>query len=134
MTKTINEYVWWAGSDEQHFDSEYSTREEAIEVGKDEYDHEDGFHICEAIVKEQRLSEYFCIEWFMEYAEERAYDLHTGESEDELFKLKKEEQASLEFAIKSSIEKWQVDNKKTFIPFMFTHTRNSEYITISPES
>lgn len=121
---TLN-WKWYVGNDEAIYTSgPYDTREEAVQIARDEFE---GGYIIEAYKLPVELSAFFDANRFLEDAEELAYDL-TNELGDPIFDPTGAQIDDLEKRIRVAIKQWQEDHKLVFMPFMFTGTRNGEYI------
>ncbi len=125
---TLNEpkWQWYVGYHDDEFSSgPYETREEAVQIAKDEYD--EGGWIIEAYKRPVSLAAYFDAGDFLERAEEDGYDF-ANENGDPLFDVDMDQMKDLQQRIRSAIEQWQADHKLEFIPWTFTGQRNLEFI------
>jgi hypothetical protein len=69
-----DQWKWWVGHDEERYTTECDSREEAVQIAKEEFE---GAYIVEAIQANNiRLSEYFDATTFMENADENAWNDH----------------------------------------------------------
>lgn len=119
------DWAWYVGRYDDYFDSgPFVSREEAIEIGKSEYD--EGFHIVEAYKNDVELKDYFDAPRFVEDAEEHGYEL-MGEGGDNLFEITSKQSADLQKMVRDTIALWQMKHKLTFTPWCFTNSRNEEY-------
>lgn len=130
MTEREKDWGWWVGRSEEIYTSGPETYEGAVQVARDEYE---GAHICEAYKSPVSLASMFDAHGWIEDCEDRAWEDHVGESGDILFDVSPEDQGALQSAVRAAISKWQTDRNLTFMPFMFTETRNHEYIP-APDS
>lgn len=131
---TETRWSWWVGSDDERYYNECASREEAVRIAKEEYD---GAYIVEAAKPSNiMLSEYFVADWFMEGAEEHAYDDH-GDPEGgygTVFEITAAQQADLETKVRAAIDAWQTEHELVFTGFKFSEARNSEYIPPQQEA
>lgn len=131
------EWKWWVGSDDERFTTECNTREEAVQIARDEYE---GAYIIEATRPSNiKLSSYFSVVRFIEDAEDRAYDDHADEDgNDYVFNFPPGKSVEiindLESVVQAAIDDWQERNGLTFTGFKFTQVRNQEYIPPVEES
>lgn len=134
MDIITGKYIWWIGSSEERFDTQYDTKEEAIEYGKEEYDWNEGFYICEAITPEIQLADFFVWDHWIEWATEQAWDDYGDPDGDaDLFPITSDQAKQLEAAIKKTINEWQAENKLKFSAWQFSDSRNHEYIPVTVE-
>lgn len=120
-------WSWWVGHDEERYHTECETREEAVQIARDEYE---GGWIIEATQEPDiQLSDYFEIDDFLDRAEDRAFDNHGDpEGDQTIFDLSKEDQSSLEEQVRKAIREWQDNAGIVFSGWRFTASRNSEYV------
>lgn len=121
-------WSWWVGSNEETYSTECATREMALDIVASEY-HDDGVgaFICEARQDPLDLALYFDAPSFLESADESACEL-IPDGGDPLFEVTPEQGEALEVAVRDAIRKWQADHGLVFTPFMFTASRNAEYL------
>src|SRR5680860_998078 len=100
-------WKWYAGQYEETMSSgPFDSRDEALEIAREEYE---GAWILEAYKEDVPLSKFFDVECFLETADDNAFD-YQGENSDPLFELSKDQTKSLDLAIKTAIDQWQIDN------------------------
>lgn len=119
-------FSWWAGQSDEHFSINENTREDVIERGRAEFDGE-GFHIVEASQDKDfsfpdggRLWEQF-IEGNEDLGGE---DNYFGED----VTVTPEQEKELGDAFKALFEGWMERHKLEPYVYVFTATRNNEFI------
>lgn len=123
MMTMMNEWKWYAGSNEETFsEGPFDTREQAISA-LDGY----GGYVILARRVPQRLSQFFDADTFLENAEDSACDM-ANEDGDPLFDISSDQQADLEARVRAAIEAWQYAHGLTFEPWSFTGTKNLERV------
>lgn len=129
-----DKWDWWVGSSEERYSTQCGTREEAVEIAREEYD--DGAWIVEAQGPAYlKLSEYFDADGFIEMADERAFDDHADEENpDALFETTPEQNADLQAAVRAAIDAWQERHDLTFRGFKFQAMRNGEFIPATEDA
>lgn len=125
MNRTINKWTWWAGSSEEVYSTECSSREEAQETVIEEYG--EGW-ICEAITSPIKLDECFDAHRFIEDLENDKYDEWVGENGDTVLDIDRNQMIDLQDTVRTAIKSWQDKHELTFHPFLFSSQRNVEYI------
>ena len=127
MTTETESWTWWVGHDEEFYTTECADRDEAVSIAREEYD---GAHICEAQKPANiKLSRYFDAHLFVENAEDNAYDDHGSfESDNLIFDVTPDQRKDLEEMVRSAIDAWQGKHGLKFTGFLFTASRNHEYI------
>jgi hypothetical protein len=131
MTDDEKDWGWYIGRDEEVYTSGPETYDEAVRIAREEYE---GAHICEAYKAPVPLASFFDAHGWLEQCDEQAWDDYIGENGDVLFDVTPEDREALQVAVRAAIEKWQSDRKLVFMPFMFTETRNHEYISADAEA
>ena len=118
-------WKWFVGSDEEAFHTECATKDEAIKVALDY----GGAYIIEAIpCGELRLSSYFDADYFLDTANDDAYDLANPDG-DPLFDATKEQEADLQAMVRDAIDAWQSKHGLKFKGWSFKAQRNLAFIT-----
>jgi hypothetical protein len=125
------DWGWYVGRDDEVYTSGPETYEDAVRIAREEYE---GAHICEAYKAPVPLASMFDAHDWLEECEERVWDEYVGQNGDCLFDLTPEQTKSLQNTVRAAIEKWQTENGLTFMPFMFTESRNHEYISAPAEA
>lgn len=127
-----DEWNWWVGHTDERYTTQCDTRDEAVEIAKEEYD---GAYIVEAKgPAELKLSSYFSADRFLESADEQAYDNHADEdSGDPIFDVSSDEMGALQTMIRMAIDEWQELHDLKFKGFKFQNQRNEEYIGVESE-
>jgi hypothetical protein len=121
------DWKWWVGHCEERFHTQCDTRDEAVQIARDDYD---GGYIVEATQESNiALSDYIDIEQLLEMAEDRAHDDH-GDPEGDMvvFEVTQEQTDDLEKRIRAEVENWQKAQGLTFRGWRFSAARNGEYI------
>lgn len=124
---TLNQqnWGWYVGyTDEEYSSGPYQTRAEAVQIAKEEFE---GAYIVEAYKQPESLAAHFDANRFLEYAEENVYDMANPDG-DPIFDPTGAQIDDLEKRVRATIERWQEDHKLVFMPWMFTDTRNEEFI------
>lgn len=121
----LNEWYWWVGRDEEVYTDQCDSREEALEVVNSDYD---TAYICEAIKRQLKLADIFDAGRFLEDSNENVYDDYIGENGDTLFEATNEQQKDLQEMVCAAMDAWQKKHSLRFVPFMFSETRNEEYV------
>ncbi|WP_333848494.1 hypothetical protein [Phaeobacter italicus] len=121
-----NDWSWWVGSSEESYHTECASREEAVEVAKEH----DGAHIIEACKPSNiKLSGYFDADYFMENADENAWEDHGDpEGDGPLFDVTLDQQSDLQAMVHAAMDAWQEKHGLTFTGWQFSASRNHEYI------
>lgn len=123
-----DQWKWWVGHDEERYTTECDSREEAVQIAKEEFE---GAYIVEAIQANNiRLSEYFDAATFMENADEKAWDDHGDpEGDGPVFETTTPDQGKdLEAMVRAAIDAWQTKHSLRFKGWRFSASRNEEYI------
>lgn len=123
MSVNREDWNWYAGQDEEYMTGPFDTREAAIEALDGE-----GGHITEARQVSLRLSRFVNVDRMVEDAleamdEDWSYDSYVVEQTQESGPVQQ-----LEPLILQVIEDWQTLNKVKFMPYLFTHQRNGDWI------
>lgn len=120
-------WSWWVGSDEESYHTECATRDEAVQIARDDYD---GAWITEAAKPANiALSQYFISERFLDDADEQAYDYHGNyDSGEPVFDLTAEQCADLEAAVKAALDAFQAAHGLVFTGYRFMAQRHTEFI------
>lgn len=128
MTREAEKWSWWVGRDEERYTTECADRDEAVYIAREEYE---GAHICEAQKPANiKLSKYFDADLFVENAEDSAYDDHGDhESDDVIFDVTPDQRQDLDVMVRAAIDAWQDKHALKFTGFLFTVSRNHEYIS-----
>lgn len=128
------DWAWYAGyNDEEYCIGPLPTRDCAIdEARSDGLDGGDGFFITEARKDPLRLSREFSADWLLNQAEDNVCDF-ANESGDPIFEVTTEQEKDLEFVVRAAIDRWQKRHDLTFVPWVFTQTRNEEFIETTKE-
>lgn len=129
----MNEWKWYAGPNEEFFsEGPFDTKDQAISAGADSFG--ESFHILEAI-KEPILLSNFIPDggYLLEWADEAAMELGDPDSGDPIFDLPQDKVESLTTCVKEAVNRWQAEQGLVFMPWVFSHTRNEEYIEL-PET
>ena len=129
MTDTKDNWMWWAGRDDELYSlGPFDTREEAFRSGQECYS-EEGFHIVEAIqIRDVRLAAQFDAHDFLERVEDEACDEYSGPGGDTVFDMDVKQRDRMQVAVRDAIEAWQTAERLTFKSFMFQRQRNEEFI------
>ncbi|WAP67203.1 MazG-like family protein [Jiella pelagia] len=141
------EWRWYhaPSEDGEAFFGECATREEAIAVARGDLhwlDAEDdgtgrwvaSFHIVEAAREPLRLSRYVVVDSILEQAEERSSEdeERVGECDAEaaFFAATPQQEADLAARIEQVCDAWQAEHGIFYRPYVFSHTRNGETVTV----
>ncbi|MBN2759497.1 MAG: hypothetical protein JXQ79_03270 [Rhodobacteraceae bacterium] len=127
MTSETENWSWWVGRDEERYTTECATKEEAVYIAREKYE---GAYICEAQkLANIKLSGYFDADFFVENAEDNAYDDHGDhESDDVIFDVTPDQRRDLDAMVRAAIDAWQEKHGLKFTGFLFSASRNHEYI------
>lgn len=120
-------WSWWVGNCEERYHTECATRDEALQIARDEYE---GAWITEAMKPANiRLSDYFFASTFVEHAEDCAYDDHGDPEGDQVvFEWSAEQTNDLQEMVRLTIDAWQAKHNLVFTGFAFLAQRNTEFI------
>lgn len=131
----MKEYsVGWffaAWEDSESWDGPYATREAAIVAGRDAYDEEDGFYICEAFNAPLDLNDYARWHDFFDSAEEAVIEsdrINTEFEEGPFFNVTPEQQKDLEAHLRQTVRLWQEKHGLEFKCRTFSDMRDMEHI------
>ena len=127
------EYFWWAGQDDEHYIvGPCSTREEAIELGKENFD--EGFYIVEAYLRPVDFSEMFDADEAVERWLENDEQLSTEDGEAP-FDLTTDQLHDLQTSVRVAIRNWAIRNSLDKLTVhWFEGQRNEERIPAHTES
>lgn len=117
-------WKWYVGSCEEEFHTTCDTREEAVAAAKDY----EGAFIVEATTGRVLLSGYFDAELFIESANDDAYDLVDPNTGDPIFDVQDDQLSDLQDMVRATIDAWQQKHALKFVPWVFSATRNLEWI------
>jgi hypothetical protein len=122
------DWKWWVGPSEERFEIQCSSRDEAVELANCEYG--DGAWIIEAKHPSTlMLSSYFEADYFLEQADERAYDDHGDhDSSEPVFEVTNEQSDDLQRRVREAIDQWQDAHGLKFRAHAFSAQRNCEFI------
>ncbi|WP_312531749.1 hypothetical protein [Paracoccus sp. (in: a-proteobacteria)] len=131
------EELWWVGRDEESFGACAPARDEAIQIGRRDYDDGAGFYIIQARQDEIDLAAAFNMERFDEAVEEHFEDLAGEDHDGFLTNYSGLELAALETAMRQTIRQWQVKTRLagggTCLPQIFTECGKAERIPSDKE-
>ena len=125
MSDDQKDWGWYIGRDDEVYTSGPETYEDAVRIAREEYE---GAHICEAYKTPVALASMFDVHDWLEQCEDQVWDEYVGENGDQLFDMTPDQKKSLQDTVRAAIGAWQTENKLTFMPFMFTESRNHQYI------
>jgi len=119
-------YKWYYSSNEEEYQGEYDTREDAIDAGRDAYG-ERGFYIVEALRDDFDLS--FDGESIIEIIDEANYERIDPDGDGRVFsRLTAEQIRGLGAYLNAAIQNWMRDFKVELEPcWAFKHQRNKEF-------
>lgn len=122
-----DDWSWWVGHDDERYTTECGSRDEAVQVAKNEYD---GGYICEAKKPSNiKISRYFDGHMFAENAEDSASEDHGDpEGGDEIFKITPDQRKDMQIMVRAAMDAWQEKHGLTFTGFQFSASRNHEHI------
>lgn len=121
----LNEWFWWVGRDEEIYHTQCGSREEAMQIVNSDYD---TAYICEAIKRPLKLADLFDAGRFFDDSNDNVYDDCIGENGDTIFAATHEQQKDLQEIVCAAMDAWQEKHGLQFVPFMFSETRNEEYV------
>jgi hypothetical protein len=122
---TLN-WQWYVGySDESYSGGPYDTREEAVQIAKEEFD---GGYIVEAYKLPIDLARHFEVDRFLEDFEDNNYELGNFEEGGPIIDITKDQAKDLEEMVRNTIADWQKKHNLVFMPWAFTDSRNEEFI------
>lgn len=126
MTDEPN-WHWWYSDNEERYSGPCSSREEAIEMGRDEY-HGEQFIICEAFTSSYRLRvDYYSL---MDLFDHHNQDLDDPDGDSTMNTIATGvQQRALIDAVNIAIDHWIVEHGINMRAFMFQGMRNEETIT-----
>ena len=122
MTNIKTGWLWFSGSNAEHYSDTHNTREEAIAAL-----YGFGGYIVEAIQEPLRLADYIDAESILEGAEDDA-EQYSNEDGDRIFACAEDQLDDLQARLKTACDEWQASQLLAFIPYCFTSTRNAEKI------
>lgn len=122
---TLN-WKWYVGhSNEEYSSGPFDTREEAIYIAKEEYG---GGYIVEAYKTPFNLANQFEVDRFLEDVEDNNYELANPDG-GALIDITKDQEKDLQAMVRQAITDWQQKHNLVFMPWMFTDSRNEEFIS-----
>ena len=122
MSDTENGWLWFSGSNDEHFSGTHNTRDQAIA----ELDGFGGF-IVEARQDPLRLADCIDAALILESAEDDAEQC-SNEYGDRIFSCSEDQLDDLQARLKTACDEWQSAHGIVFTPYCFTSTRNAEKI------
>lgn len=127
---------WWIGDDDEHYSSgPHPTREDAIRTAKNDQmgycDEEQTVAFCliEAQSGPIQFAPLFNAHEWLEWIDENDLSELWGESgASKLDTLSDDDIASLQQYVFSAIQTWQVGRNVQIVPYIFSATRNFEFV------
>lgn len=131
------EELWWVGRDEESYGACAPARDEAIQIGRRDYDEGDRLYIIQARQDEIDLAAIFNMERFDEAVECHFEDIQGEYHNGFLSDFSSGQLLALETAMRQSIRQWQVRTRLlgggTCFPQIFTECGKAEYIPSDKE-
>lgn len=120
-------WSWWVSRDDERYHTECETRAKAVQIAQD---HGGGYIVEAQKPSSIKLSGYFCVEEFLEGAEEDAMTNHGDpESDMPVFgAVGADQEKDLQAMVRAAIDAWQEKHGLVFRGWAFSATRNFEYI------
>lgn len=131
---------WWIGDDHEHYSSgPHATREDAIRTAKNDkmgYCGE-GKTVAFCLVEAQSgpidFAPLFDARDWLDWVDENQLCDLWGEDESKLDELSEDDISSLQKHVFSAIQMWQVGRKVQIVPYIFSNSRNTEFLIVPAE-
>ena len=119
---------WWGGSNDEHYSGgPFDAREEAVEYVRESY--EEGY-VVEAYISDIDLSKQFCADSWLERVDEHLFEECSGENGPDSFieDITDDQVKDLQKVVREAVAMWQAQNQIVITPYLFTGSRNEEFI------
>jgi hypothetical protein len=125
-------WQWWYSQSEESYQGPESSRDAAIEAGRNEFDGE-AFMIVEAAIKEPNL-EFFDADRVIEQCDEYNEECHNPDGDASLFPetIAPVQKKDLERRLHEALAAWIEENNIRIHSWSFDKTRNEETIPEEP--
>lgn len=138
-TNDAQNWGWWIGDNDDHYSSgPHATRDHAILAAKFErmgFEAEDqtvAFCIVEAQSNPIEFAPLFDAREWLEWVDENKLSDLWGESgESRLDQLGETDIDNLQDKVVAAIQSWQVGLKVQILPYIFSNTRNAEFLIVA---